>query len=122
MRDVSQHELTPHGWQFGDAYLQDWLWANDDRKNVDWFIRGRGYTPFALWVVFERKSTADPATRPRRFSLLHVGGNTCDLFIADIAFEYVWSIPAVLRTVVSSLRPGMEYYTWLNTYQPLLPN
>lgn len=76
LRDIAEHELMQHGWPFCDAQLEQWLWANDDRMRVDWFIRDRRFVPFVLWIVFERNSTSDLATRPFRFSLLYIGGES----------------------------------------------
>lgn len=63
LRSVSKHELTPLGWRpsFQDPEGQRNLPASANPSNS-----------FALWAVYERKSTYSASQGAQRFSLLHL--------------------------------------------------
>ena len=62
-RDVTEDELTPHGWQ----PIQPGS-ADGNPMNFREYIK----KPFAIWSVHERKSDYDEKHGPDRFSLLYV--------------------------------------------------
>lgn len=70
IREVSPREIKPHGW-FRAEELDSRLLLNE-RQHPGVYLDDQSPLPYAVWAVFEREAGRDAASRPQRFSLLHV--------------------------------------------------
>jgi hypothetical protein len=103
MKDIQKNELTPANFRHQPLPLNA---HEKDRLERNSFIRdhfnGNNFTPFALWAVYELNTplNAQNQEKPRRFSLLHIGGEAC------ATFEALYYNNKINPAAVSIISPG----------------
>ncbi|GAP68287.1 hypothetical protein BA6E_102287 [Bacteroidales bacterium 6E] len=102
IKQIGKEELGPKGFRPSQIALNE---HEKHRIGIDFIgerFFGTSFTPFALWAVYEL-SSADhdyPASKPKRFSLLHIGGEAC------ATFEAIYLSNMINPAAVAIFNPG----------------
>lgn len=98
-RGVSQHELTPNGYNTAmPASLSPQEYEIAMRIN-----KAGPENAFALWSVFERDSDRNSSFGPERFSLLHIRAE------GVAAYEALYVANGCLPKILAFIRPGLAF-------------
>lgn len=106
LKHINKDEITPNG--FHPAKIP---FNTHERDRLDKlpFVRERmnafGFTPFALWAVYELDptATAKSSGKAERFSLLHIGGEAC------ATFDATYLAHGINPGAIAIIRPGEGY-------------
>ena len=115
LKSINLEELNVNG------ISQPLLELNDEEKSrlkID-FINNRfnfkNFTPFALWAVYELDQAATNRRSKKRdkFSLLHIGGEACDIF------NQLYVVNKLNPIAITLKRTGYGYGdNWTDFYDP----
>ena len=102
VRDVMQHELTPHGWV---ERIPKGLDQREFRRPPSGWIK----PPFAKWVVLERTPGFDDQHGPTRLSLLYICGE------GVATFQALYYSMETFPDLVCVIQPGTGFGgNWTN--------
>ena len=104
-RDLRQSELVPNGW----------VMEYPPRMDMGRYMRSceRAKTPFAHWVVYERREDFDADFGPKRFSLVYIGGEGVATYQA-----LYWSNRKTAKAL-AIIQPGHAFgNNWTNFTEP----
>lgn len=101
LTQIGMEEITPNGF-----IPNNWVLNEHERQRLEMdFISekfyGRNFTPFALWGVYELNQNNMKETK--RFSVLHIGGESCAIF------EALYLNYKINPSVVALINPGEGY-------------